>query len=428
MPFPGRSPSAVLPEKELKQILRKKLVEDLPAPFPRYAASLAAVGFFDPEPGLEDKLTELYARQVAGFYDPEDKKFFIVPERTAEAAATAPALGVSAGTLLEDALLAHELTHALQDRRLDLVRRMKALKDSSDALLALEAFLEGEATVVMMDALLVELPPETKELFGKDTLSNMLSGLAAGTTNVEGSEGVPDFFVKEMLFPYVSGTAWIEAKRSGGAGWAAVDANYASPPATTAEILHPDRTRARAFLAPGDAPSGAEVPAGMRVLYADTFGEWMLATLLERAGAADAEGPGRRVAGRPHPLLRAETRRGRGAPRRVRLAHPHDFSRRRATPRGRARAALRARRKGLRSRPSRPVADRVEVVRGAAAGAEARQPPFRNLSAAGRKMKSWMASNVPCAAIGATTLPVRANATASTDVIASNPTKKNGSP
>ena len=290
VPFRGPVVSALLPEKDLTKILGKKLVEDLPVPFPRYAASLAAVGFLDPEPDLEEKLTKLYARQVAGFYDPEAKKFFIVPERTTEAAATAPALGASAGTLLEDALLAHELTHALQDRRLDLVPRMKALKDSSDALLALEAFLEGEATVVMMDALLVSLPPETKELFGADTLSNMLSGLAAGTTNVEGSDGVPDFFVKEMLFPYVSGTAWIEAKRSGGGGWAAIDANYKSPPATTAEILHPGRVRARTFLAPGDCPSDAGIPAGMRVLYTDSFGEWMLATLLERAGATDPKG------------------------------------------------------------------------------------------------------------------------------------------
>lgn len=289
VPFRGAVASALLPEKDLAKILGKKLVEDLPVPFPRYAASLAAVGFLDPEAGLEDKITKLYARQVAGFYDPEVKKFFIVPERTTEAAAVAPALGLSAGTLLEDALLAHELTHALQDRRLDLVPRMKALKESSDALLALEAFLEGEATVVMMDALLVRLPPEAKELFGADTLSNMLSGLAAGTTNVDGSEGVPDFFVKEMLFPYVSGTAWIEARRAEGVGWTTIDANYRTPPTTTAEILHPERTGTRAVLAPGDRPAAADLPQGMKVLYADTFGEWMLGTLLERAGAPDAK-------------------------------------------------------------------------------------------------------------------------------------------
>ena len=370
VPFRGTVPSALLPEKDLAKILGKKLVEDLPVPFPRYAASLAAVGFLDPEAGLEEKLTKLYARQVAGFYDPDVKKFFIVPERTTEAAAVAPALGLSAGTLLEDALLAHELTHALQDRRLDLVPRMKALKDSSDALLALEAFLEGEATVVMMDALLVRLPPEAKELFGADTLSNMLSGLAAGTTNVEGAEGVPDFFVKEMLFPYVSGTAWIEARRAEGAGWTSIDANYKTPPATTAEILHPERTGRRAVLAPGDGPTAADLPPGMKILYADAFGEWMLGTLLERAGAPDPKALA--AEWQDDRILFFEPKRVEGEARpvgfvwRIRAASP-DAARRLA-------AALAP----LYERPDgRPVAavaasgDLVEVVRGRP------QPPKR---------------------------------------------------
>jgi hypothetical protein len=285
VPFPGTVASAILHEKDLARVLSKKLVEDLPAPFSRYAASLAAVGFFDPEPGIEQKLTTLYARQVAGFYDPAEKRFFIVPERTAEtAAAGVSTLGLSAETLLEDTLLAHELTHALQDRRLDLVPRLKALQDSSDGLLALEAFLEGEATVVMMDALLTRLPEETKELFGEDALATMMASLAQGAA-VEGSEGVPPFFVKEMLFPYVGGTAWIQARKKAG-GWAAVDAGYSRPPRTTSEILHPERAgAAHVLLNANDRPSSASIPPGMRLLYEDTFGEWMLGTLLERAGA-----------------------------------------------------------------------------------------------------------------------------------------------
>ena len=372
--------SALLPEKDLAKILGKKLVEDLPVPFPRYAASLAAVGFLDPETGLEEKLTKLYARQVAGFYDPDVKKFFIVPERTTEAAAVAPALGLSAGTLLEDALLAHELTHALQDRRLDLVPRMKALKESSDALLALEAFLEGEATVVMMDALLVRLPPEAKELFGADTLSNMLSGLAAGTTNVEGSEGVPDFFVKEMLFPYVVRHRVDRGAARGRrrAGRPSTRATR-SPPATTAEILHPDRTgvagapRARR---PSRRPPTSRT--GMtRPLRGHASANGCSRTLLERAGAPRPEGPRRRVAGRPHPLLRAEARRGRGAARRVRLADPRGLSRGRAPPRGRARARSTSGPTGARSPPSPRAATVVEVVRGRP------QPPKRVSSPAG---------------------------------------------
>jgi len=363
VPFPGRVASAILHEKDLKRVLGKKLVEDLPAPFPRYAASLAAAGFFDSEPLLEQKLTALYARQVAGFYDPDEKKFFIVPERTAETATGAPELGVSAEALLEDTLLAHELTHALQDRRLDLVPRLKALRDSSDGLLALESFLEGEATVVMMDALLTRLPAEARERLGAESVTTMMSGLAAGAT-VEGGEGVPSFFVKEMLFPYVKGTAWIEAKKKAG-GWAAVDAAYARLPRTTSEILHPDRPPdARAVLDPGDRPSAATVPPGMRLLYEDTFGEWMLGQLLERAGAANAaalaaEWQDDRIVFFEPKESRGELPLPVGFVWRMRVTSPAAAKRMVA-----ALEPLYARRDGRSAADVTATADRVEVVRG----------------------------------------------------------------
>src|SRR5664280_3040298 len=70
VPFPGKVASAILHETDLRRVLGQKLVEDLPAPFPRYAASLAAVGFFDPEPLLEQKLTTLYALSLIHISEP----------------------------------------------------------------------------------------------------------------------------------------------------------------------------------------------------------------------------------------------------------------------------------------------------------------------------------------------------------------------
>src|SRR5262249_26343492 len=151
VPFGGTVPSALLPEKDLPKLLEKKLVEDLPASFDKYAATLVAIGLLDPTPDLLKHLVRLYSRQVAGFYDPAERKFYVVPERSAEGDSSLGDLGITTGSgagIMEEALLAHELTHALQDRRLDLDKRLKSLKSSTDALLAMEAFLEGEATVV----------------------------------------------------------------------------------------------------------------------------------------------------------------------------------------------------------------------------------------------------------------------------------------
>ena len=286
VPFRGPVASAVLPEKELPRILEKKLAEDLPISFERYAASLAAVGLVASESNLKDRMLKLYARQVAGFYDPEEKKFFVVPERSDEAARSAAGFGASAGGLLEEALLTHELTHALQDRRLDLVPRMKALRENSDASLALQAFLEGEATVVMMEALLTRLPPEARSLTSTDQLLASMTQIAAG--GLTGAEGVPEYFVQELLFPYTAGTAWVAARRAEG-GWAAVDAAYDRPPETTAEILDPARFRApRALLPFAALPSSEDLPPRARLLYVDRLGAFTVKFLLETAGATEA--------------------------------------------------------------------------------------------------------------------------------------------
>jgi hypothetical protein len=286
IPFRGPVASAVLPEKELPRILEKKLAEDLPVSFERYAASLVALGLVPPEADLKSRMLRLYERQVAGFYDPDEKKFFVVPERSDEAARSAAGFGPSADRLLEQALLTHELMHALQDRRLDLVSRMKALRENSDGALALQAFLEGEATVVMMDALLLELPAEARAQTSTDQLLASMAQLAAG--GLEGAEDVPDFFVKELLFPYTAGTAWVENRRAKG-GWAEIDATYDRPPETTAEILDPARSRAgRKLLRFADYPSSANLPPRARPLYPDRLGAFTLKSVLEAAGSTKA--------------------------------------------------------------------------------------------------------------------------------------------
>jgi len=292
VPFGGTVPSAVLPEKDLPKLLEQKLVEDLPASFDKYAASLVAIGLLDPAPDLLKHLVRLYTRQVAGFYDPSERKFYVVPERSAETASQIGELGITSaegGDLMEEALLTHELTHALQDRRLDLDKRLKSLKSSTDALLAMESFLEGEATVVMLEALLKRLPEDARSLLSAGMLTDMMSSLAAGASNVEGAEGVPEFFVKELLFPYAAGTAWVQKKRVLGGGWAAIEAAYRHPPSSTSEILHPDGTGyEKTPLADADVPRFKDLPAGAKPLYSDTLGEWVLKVLLERAGAGES--------------------------------------------------------------------------------------------------------------------------------------------
>jgi hypothetical protein len=137
----------------------------------------------------------------------------------------------------------------------------------------------------MMQAVLSRLPAELRDHLSTESLLASMAQMAAG--GLEGAEGVPEFFVKELLFPYTSGTEWVEKKRADG-GWAALDAAWKRPPETTAEILHPGRPASpRKRIPDADRPAAAEIPPGTRVLWTDRFGEWMLRTVLETAGAPE---------------------------------------------------------------------------------------------------------------------------------------------
>src|SRR6185295_12605226 len=68
--------------------------------------------------------------------------------------------------------------------------------------------------------------------------------------------GLPDYLRHRLLFPYREGSQFalwaLKAK-----GWQGVNALYANPPLSTAQILHPEK-----YFAQPDAPSDF-LPAGL---------------------------------------------------------------------------------------------------------------------------------------------------------------------
>ena len=64
----------------------------------------------------------------------------------------------------------------------------------------------------------------------------------------------PDYLKQSMIFPYQQGLLFVAALRQSGMSWADVRKVYADPPASTEQILHPERYIER------DAPSVVELP------------------------------------------------------------------------------------------------------------------------------------------------------------------------
>jgi len=271
-------PSETVGPERLRTLLSRKLSEGLVVPPESYFRSLAAIGAIarTDVPHLLDRLLDFYGGEVLAFYDPAEGKFFV-------SSAGKERLG-GFGGMEETLVFTHELTHALQDQYLSLDRRLQALKNDGDASLAMDALLEGEATEVMIESAVKDLPggDEGVEAMLAPLLTSSLADLDPDAAKV------PAFFSEQLLFPYSEGTAYVRQLRKRD-GWKAIDTLWASPPSSTAEVLHAgSRKPPEGGALLGDR--AAAPPAGGAFLYSDTLGEWTLRFLFRRAGVVEADG------------------------------------------------------------------------------------------------------------------------------------------
>jgi hypothetical protein len=270
--FEGVVPAAEIDPAALKTFLRGKLADSFPAPPAETLKSLAVLGLIDETPDVLERLLDFYASQVVAFYDPEPRRFYVV-----RGAGSDTLEGMGSGDVAERLLFSHELTHALQDQSLRLDRRFKSLRDDGDRALALQCLLEGEATLVMVRVALRDIPGADEAV--EEALAPLLSAGALEKANAP--KNLPDFFVEQLFFPYVEGTAYVRRAVARG-GWKEVDRLWTDPPVSTSEILHGERrSPPPGDLLPGDA--GRLAPPRSRFLYSDTIGEWAIRFLLRRS-------------------------------------------------------------------------------------------------------------------------------------------------
>lgn len=270
--FETAVPASEIDPASLKTFLRGKLADSFAASPAETLKSLAVLGLIDETPDLVERLLDFYASQVVAFYDPEPRRFYVV-----KGVASADLEGIGSGEVAERLLFSHELTHALQDQTLRLDRRFKSLRDDGDRALALQCLLEGEATLVMVRVALQDLPGADEAI--EEALAPLLSAGAFEMANAP--KNLPEFFVQQLFFPYVEGTAYVRRAVARG-GWKEVDRLWSDPPVSTSEILHGERRPAPAtdLLPPEASRLG---PPRSRYLYSDTIGEWAIRFLLRRS-------------------------------------------------------------------------------------------------------------------------------------------------
>ena len=221
---------------EVNKYLREKFEEDESAKrMARSEIVLKKFGLLDRDFHLEPFLISLLTEQMAGFYDNKTKTVnlldWIEPDE-------------------QKPVLAHELTHALQDQRVGLTKwsevgaqdiAKNVAEDNhhiqtDEADTARQAVAEGQAMVVFLD---YTLRPTGKTLQNSPNMMARLKDTVSDTSGSPILARAPLLLQKSLLFPYSEGLSFEDAILVKAGKDAAFSAVLENPPASSFEIMHP---------------------------------------------------------------------------------------------------------------------------------------------------------------------------------------------
>ncbi|HEY6291661.1 MAG TPA: hypothetical protein VI455_08895 [Terriglobia bacterium] len=240
LPIKAPLKKRLISKSEVEKYLNDNLHSDYTPPeLHGEEAALKAFGVVGPDFNLEKFLVSFYTEQAAGFYDPRRQTMFMAdwvePDQ-------------------QKMVLAHELTHALQDQSFDLWKYMHATRDDDDASAAREALVEGYATLAMLQSILGSMPVE--KLPSVDTLLDQVVNQQMAEYPV--FSRAPFFLRFQMLFPYIQGLQFaLKGLQLG--GWTRLNQTFTLPPTSTRQIFQPGLYYAST---PGDAVGNVRTPGG----------------------------------------------------------------------------------------------------------------------------------------------------------------------
>jgi hypothetical protein len=225
---------------EIEQAVIRDLDENTPPEdFEASQKTLLKLGLVSANFHLRDYVVQLLREQVAGFYEPKTKEFYL-----------AAWLPISD----QKRVIAHELVHALQDQHFNLRRFESWPKGDSDAELAAHALVEGEATLVM-----IEYDFEQQGLkLDMNKIGSLTDNMIEQDSDSDAKAypvlaNAPKVLKENLQFPYIYGAGFVGAVLKN-RSWRVLDTSYESLPASSEQIMHPERFLIR------DNPVKIDVP------------------------------------------------------------------------------------------------------------------------------------------------------------------------
>ncbi|MGE0713228.1 MAG: hypothetical protein AB7N76_36555 [Planctomycetota bacterium] len=263
---------------ELKKMILQSFEEEASADeMEKQARVLKAFGLIPHDYDLRGAIIKFMSEQIGGFYDPEKKELFLI-DRSGQ-------MGGMEQQLNDRMVMAHELTHALQDQNWALDRWFEVLGEHEDRIQGYKCLVEGEAQLVGMSHLFGKMGRGKVDMKQLNRMQEMMLKMSP-----EGAKfrSVPPYLIENMMFPYTQGAEFIqELQRK--KGWEGISAAFADPPASTEQVLHPEK-----YYVQRDEPREISLSSAIRKvlggekktteLYENTLGEFNVSLILRGLG------------------------------------------------------------------------------------------------------------------------------------------------
>jgi hypothetical protein len=254
-----------------KQEIREYLIREEKADrsdAQRYAdrKALEAFGLIPKDFPLDSFMLDVLTNQVAGLYDPKTKEFYIAEWIPADEQRT---------------VMAHELTHALEDQHFDIDPWIKAARPNDDAELARQSISEGSALAAMVDYTLREQGVTVRDL--PDIALLIRSGAIEEMDKDPDLAKAPGYIRDELVFPYLAGTTFSQQFLKAHQGWQDLALVFKNPPVSTQQIIHPDLYLSGVNPVKVTLPTWkGVVPSEWKLLEENVMGEFGLGEILKQ--------------------------------------------------------------------------------------------------------------------------------------------------
>ncbi len=270
---------------EVSAYLEKNLRDDKDAKrLQRTELVLKKFGLLPHDFDFSRSVVALLREQVAGYYDQKTKTMNLLDWVPAEQ---------------QRPVLAHELTHALQDQSFRLGKWLKRNSEDLDkkknitaadieedeADETLEAVVEGQAEAVMVDYL---LEPTGRSVWNApEVLAELNADMLKGDPDSVVFKNAPLFLKESLTFPYRYGVDFVAALGQDGGKPKAFAGLFKNPPRTTRQIMEPKTYLSGERIDPLPAPDFREIFKNYDRFDVGAMGEFDVSMLIDQyAGTA----------------------------------------------------------------------------------------------------------------------------------------------